>query len=299
MAWIESHEELLNHPKSKRLKRKLGVSEHEVIGLLHYFWHWAVTFAEDGVITKFSAEDIADAIRFEGDAEKLLRSLIESGFVDEVDGETVIHDWFDHAGKLILWRRKEAERLRKYRSKKKDTDVIHVTNNERTPYEHSSDTVRTPEYSNSNSNSNKEDIKHIVDSDECDLAFQQFLIAYPKGSGTVKKEALKSWKKVWKIKPDVNEILSGLGRYVSHQKALGRSMCSAQVFLNQERWTESWDIEPLIKPYQNKSDEQRNEIEKLKQSILMGGTEVEENNQTRSRVDITTDQNDIPQFYLE
>ena len=45
MAWIESHQELWRHPKTKKLARLLGVSVPTVVGHLHGIWYWALDFS--------------------------------------------------------------------------------------------------------------------------------------------------------------------------------------------------------------------------------------------------------------
>jgi hypothetical protein len=89
----------------------------------------------------------------------------------------------------------------------------------------------------------KEDIKPIVDSDECDLSFQEFWNTYPT-KGSNKKMSLQKWTTLWKNKKIVlQEVLDGVNRYVSYQNHNGYSICAAQVFLNQERWKDEWVIE--------------------------------------------------------
>lgn len=47
MAWIESHQEIWRHPKTKKLARLLGVSVPTAVGHLHGIWYWALDFAQD------------------------------------------------------------------------------------------------------------------------------------------------------------------------------------------------------------------------------------------------------------
>lgn len=54
-----------------------------------------------------------------------------------------------------------------------------------------------------------------------------------------------------------------------------------------------------ISPYQNRKDEQSREVEKLKQSILMGGMSIAATDQTGSRTDVTPNQDKLSQFYIE
>lgn len=101
----------VNHPKFLKLKRLLCRPACTCAGVLEMLWQMATMFADDGDISKFSADDIAAFLDFDGDAEELLRSLIESGWVDEMDGRRVIHDWIDHCPDFI------ADRIRKRESR--------------------------------------------------------------------------------------------------------------------------------------------------------------------------------------
>lgn len=113
MAWIESHQELRNHPKRKRLSRLLGISRRETIGLLHEVWWWAYDYMPEGNLTALTDADIADAVDWEGDPGALVSALIESGFINP---DRTLHDWWDYAQKWIERRRKDAERKRAGRS---------------------------------------------------------------------------------------------------------------------------------------------------------------------------------------
>lgn len=102
MAWIESHQELARHPKTKRLARAAGISIPAAIGHLHLLWWWALDYAQDGDLGGYTDEDIADAMEWnDTDASILIKSLESAGFIDR-DGETFhIHDWHNYAGRLI------------------------------------------------------------------------------------------------------------------------------------------------------------------------------------------------------
>ena len=117
-VWIESHQQLANHPKLKRLARLLGVSKQAAIGYLHLLWWWALDYAPRGqVIPPFDTEDVADAMEFDGDPEKVVDALISAGFLDIEDSSITIHDWHDYAGKLLD--KRESDRIRKEKARKK------------------------------------------------------------------------------------------------------------------------------------------------------------------------------------
>lgn len=139
MAWIESHEELARHPKTRKAARKLGVSIPTVIGHLHCLWHQALSLAEDGDLSRWSPEDIATAAMWDGDPDGFVEALTDCGMGDgpgflERDGscgdpddgqtgELVLHDWWDYAGRLVARRRRDRERKAAARSSGRPKDV--------------------------------------------------------------------------------------------------------------------------------------------------------------------------------
>jgi hypothetical protein len=112
MAWIESHQEVGRHPKTKKLARLLGVTIPAAVGHLHFLWWWALDFAQEGSLSKYDAADISDAMQWEGDADQLIDALVLSGYIDETDEGLVVHDWAEYAGKLLERRAKDRARKR-------------------------------------------------------------------------------------------------------------------------------------------------------------------------------------------
>lgn len=118
VAWLESHQSLGDHPKTRKAARLLGIGTPQLVGHLMYLWWWALDYAEDGDIGKFSDDDIAFAARWDGDAVQFARALVEcsfgegAGFIDRRGDQPQIHDWWEYAGKLIEKRRADAERKR-------------------------------------------------------------------------------------------------------------------------------------------------------------------------------------------
>ncbi|MCA9878490.1 MAG: hypothetical protein KC442_11930 [Thermomicrobiales bacterium] len=113
MAWIESHQELANHPKTKRFKRALGISTPQAIGHLHMLWWWALDYAQDGSLAGIDAEDIAEAAEWDEDAQAFVQALISAMFVDA--GEMTIHDWDDYGSKFLKRREQARVRQQRYR----------------------------------------------------------------------------------------------------------------------------------------------------------------------------------------
>lgn len=119
MAWyIESYQELGRHPKVTRLSNILSISKVQSVGHLHYLWWWAMDFALDGDLSRFSYEEIADGAMWEGDATTFIDALIESRFLDTEP--LTIHDWSEYGGALIQRRKADAKRKSEERKRKRE-----------------------------------------------------------------------------------------------------------------------------------------------------------------------------------
>lgn len=119
MAWLESHQSLRDHPKKDRLAELLfngsvpiDVGDYAAAGLLHYLWYWALDYAHDGDLSRFSDSQIAKGCRYHGDGMTLIQSLIEAGFLDE---DRHIHDWDEYAGRLLAKRDQDRTRKKEWR----------------------------------------------------------------------------------------------------------------------------------------------------------------------------------------
>jgi hypothetical protein len=112
VAWIESHQELRDHWKAIRLAELLEVGMPQVIGHLHLLWWWAVDYATDGDLSRFTDGVISRAARWDGDPERFVASLHEAGFLDRGSAGYALHDWDQYAGRLIEQRERSAERAR-------------------------------------------------------------------------------------------------------------------------------------------------------------------------------------------
>jgi hypothetical protein len=124
--WIESHQELRDHPKVKRCARTLGISVVQLVGHLHFLWWRALDYAQDGNLGGYDDADIADWAGWEGDPDEFMQALYHcgvggrAGFI-EWRGETEsfwLHDWYEYAGKLIEERKRRAAHARDVRASK-------------------------------------------------------------------------------------------------------------------------------------------------------------------------------------
>lgn len=148
MAWIESHQSLGNHPKTKKAARLLGVSKVQVVGHLTYLWWWALDYAQDGNLSRFDDPEIADGAQWEGDAGEFVAAIKDAGFIN---AQGALNDWDDYAGKLIDRRQANATRMRAARSSQKREGAQHVHSTEHARVERPNRTVpNTTEQNRSN-----------------------------------------------------------------------------------------------------------------------------------------------------
>lgn len=125
MSWIESHQELRDHPKKDRLAELLwpdaqtDLSDYGAIGVVHCLWWWAADYAKDGDLSRYSNAQVAKGCRWYGDPATLMAALIEAGFIDS---DRHIHDWMETTGAGIVKRETDAARKRAARlAAKRDT----------------------------------------------------------------------------------------------------------------------------------------------------------------------------------
>lgn len=111
MAWVESHQEIGGHPKTRKAARRLGIGVPQMVGHLHLMWHWALAYADTGDLSSHDSEDVALGAMWDGDPDDFVKALVDVGFIDEDERGRRLHDWMDYAGRLIRDRqRKRAAR---------------------------------------------------------------------------------------------------------------------------------------------------------------------------------------------
>lgn len=84
---------LPNHPKTKKLIRRLGDSGAWKLVCLFL---WVASNKPDGVLTNMSVEDVELAVDWSGEEGDFVAALVDVGFLDDHDGELSLHDWEVH-----------------------------------------------------------------------------------------------------------------------------------------------------------------------------------------------------------
>lgn len=88
---------LIRHRKLRDFARALRLSPVHAMGHLHALWHAALEQAEDGNLTSWSDEFIADSACYPGDAPQFVRLLRSHGWLDG----NFLHDWLHYAGRYL------------------------------------------------------------------------------------------------------------------------------------------------------------------------------------------------------
>lgn len=237
MAWIESHQGLARHIKTKRLARKLKISIPATIGHLHLLWWWAMDNLPDGRLTALEPEDIADEMMWNDDPNDLMDALEDTGFVDREGDELYIHDWHDYIGRLLERRKKETDRKREYRKKSESRPAGQPMDetrdgggNSTVPY------LTIPKDIKTTPKKKKDTYPEL---------FEQFWNTYPRR--VEKSNALAKWNAQINKKEDPQQIITSAYNYMVYVSAEGtetKYMKHPKTFLNGDTWKEF--INPIV-----------------------------------------------------
>jgi len=135
------------HPKTLALARELKIPLPHAVGILEMLWHFTAEFAPQGDIGRFSDQDIAESVGWEGNPKRLIEALIKCRWLDIVGqspamagqntdmtgqspaianhGRFVIHDWADHCDDATRRRlkRRNLDFITAYEVAGKSTDM--------------------------------------------------------------------------------------------------------------------------------------------------------------------------------
>lgn len=127
MAYVEAHAALRQHPKTKKAARLLDVPPVTVVGHLLFLWWWCQDYAQDGNLSAWNAEDIAEAAGWTNDPAAFVEALLncgKPGFLELADdGALLIHDWQQYGGKLFTQRKQGAVRQANWRARQRNESV--------------------------------------------------------------------------------------------------------------------------------------------------------------------------------
>ena len=211
------------HPKTRRFREKIGSDVGEVY--LVRLWEWAMVYAPDGDLSRFSSEDLADAVGLTREAADTFYSALDGcGFL-EADGN--LHGWNEkgRGGWINTQRCQDAERKRLMRA----SENVHRTN---PPRPKTSRKVSEVEVSREDQNHTPPRHKSGARED----VFATFWMLYPKKVG--KGAASRAWKAI-KEKPTALALKTALDWQCSSDqwtKDAGQYVPNPSTYLNQARW---------------------------------------------------------------
>ena len=81
--WLQVHQTLKDHRKLFDAADQLEVEPPHMMGLLVSFWLWALDNAPTGSLVDITPRMISRAAQWDGDPEKLAKTLIRAGWIDE------------------------------------------------------------------------------------------------------------------------------------------------------------------------------------------------------------------------
>lgn len=101
----------LDHPKVIDLSCRLGISLPQTVGHLEFFWSFVAQKTPQGDIGKWSDAVISRAVHWDGDPEKFVTALEDSGFIDRcAERRYIVHDWKEHMPNWVRAKLKRDEK---------------------------------------------------------------------------------------------------------------------------------------------------------------------------------------------
>ena len=86
----------------KDLAKLLRIPLPYAVGIMEMLWHHVSRFAIQGDIGKWPDKNIARAVGWAGNPERLVNALVESGWLDrDPDYRLLVHDWDQHADQSV------------------------------------------------------------------------------------------------------------------------------------------------------------------------------------------------------
>lgn len=120
--WQKCDPHLRRHPAFIRFRDSLNIGDNEAHGILAGLWAFAFDFAQDGDLSRFSKEDVALSIGYQGSPEQLFMSLGRHF----LDGDR-IRAWEEWGGALFTDRIGEAQRKWDQRNRSKRSEQEEVS----------------------------------------------------------------------------------------------------------------------------------------------------------------------------
>lgn len=218
MAWIESHTVLIRHRKVRELAKALNIKPVLAIGHLHTLWHSALEQQEDGDLSAWSDDWIAESAAYEGNSAQFVLELQDKKWLDG----KILHDWLDYAGRYISTKYKTSNPIRLQEIYKKHSRS-------------SKDCLKTPHLPNQHNLPNLQN------------TFNEIWKQYPNKAG--KTKAFEKFAGSVKTEDDLRVIREALKRYLKHlQVNTWKQAQDGKTWFNSWRdWADFEDVKSGVK----------------------------------------------------
>lgn len=143
-SYTPVHHGTHRHRKTRRLSRSLSMADLGLdleadkiprwvaMGILTAAWDELGDLEPDGNLSAYTAEDIADAIDFDGNADALVNALVEAGYLDKSGDGYAFHDWHLYEGGVLAAARdREEQRREKDAARKREKRAAAKTETEK------------------------------------------------------------------------------------------------------------------------------------------------------------------------
>lgn len=115
MAYLNLDLDYFTHPKTVRLVGLLGP---EAVCLPIKLWCYvAKHHCEQGLLVAYSKQEVESVIGWTGESGQCVDAMVKIGLLDEIQNGYAVHDWLEHAGHLVVFK-KRAKSAAKKRWKK-------------------------------------------------------------------------------------------------------------------------------------------------------------------------------------
>ena len=229
--WQKTDPHIRSHPSFRKFRAKLGISAPLAHGLLAGLFAFAFDFARDGDLSRFTPDDVAIGIEYDGDPEELWRAL-DGGFLKK----GVINDWYEWGGAKFGDQIKDAHRkYDQYHAEQGSSSTEEAGGNRRMPQKRREEKREEKE----------QDLKEHVQTLDLEVVpkddgFADFYAAYPRREK--RKDAARAWKK---LTVEQRRLATGVAALMTNLVAQGLGpekknyIPLPTTFLNGERW-EDW-----------------------------------------------------------
>jgi len=103
MSYLNLDPNYFQHPKTLRLIGLLGKGA-DVLPIK--LWAHCAKFHVDGELRNYSEAEIESSIAWTGASGQFVESMLKVGFLDKKGSEYILHDWEEHEGHLIAFRKR-------------------------------------------------------------------------------------------------------------------------------------------------------------------------------------------------